>query len=116
MLIMNPQNEKDLNDKIQALLLEKGDFDREYPVLRFANTAYRADHSEDSLLVEAKYIRGNTSPSVASAGIAQDITQVPENYSLFFIVYDPEHKIVSIENFINDFQSKRASCYVRIYG
>jgi 7-cyano-7-deazaguanine synthase in queuosine biosynthesis len=111
-----PRDERDLNDKIQALLLTKGDFQREYPMLRFANTVYQADHSEGDLLVEAKYIRGNTTPSVAAGGIAKDITEVPKDYGLFFIVYDPDHKIVSTKKYIDDFESKRDACYVRVYG
>lgn len=110
-----PENEQDLNDKIQALLLSAGEFEREYPILRFANTAYQADHSEGDLLIEAKFIREKNPPSVAAGGIAKDITEVPNGYGLFFIVYDPQHKIISESQFVNDFEKKRKSCYVRIY-
>lgn len=110
-----PANENDFNDKVQALLVGKGDFEREYPILQFGITSYKADHSQDMLLIESKYIRGNTSPSVVTDGIASDITLVPNEYGLYFIVYDPERRIGSDMKFISSLESKRESCFVRIY-
>jgi len=110
-----PTSENDLNDKIQALLSTKGDFEREYPVLQFGTTSYKADHSQDVLLIEAKYIRGKTSPSVASGGIAGDITQIPNEFGLYFTVYDPERQIIDDDTYIRGFEAKRENCYVRIY-
>jgi len=110
-----PKNENDFNDKIQAVLSTQGKFDREYPALKFGITNYRADHSQDVLLIESKYIRGKTSPSVATEGIASDITQVPNECGLLFVVYDPERSIISDDNYIREFENKRENCYVRIY-
>ncbi|OPY59461.1 MAG: 7-cyano-7-deazaguanine synthase [Pelotomaculum sp. PtaU1.Bin065] len=110
-----PANENDFNDKVQALLVSKGDFEREYPVLQFGITSYKADHSQDMLLIESKYIRSNTSPSVATNGIASDITLVPNEFGLYFVVYDPERRIGSDMKFISNLESKRESCFVRIY-
>jgi 7-cyano-7-deazaguanine synthase in queuosine biosynthesis len=110
-----PKSENDFNDKIQAILMSKGKFEREYPVLQFGVTSYKADHSQDSLLLESKYIRKNTIPSVATKGIASDITLVPNDCGLYFIVYDPERQITSDEDFIQGFENKRDNCYVRIY-
>lgn len=109
-----PANENDFNDKVQALLCNKN-FEREYPVLQFGITSYKADHSQDTLLIESKYIRNKTTPSMAMDGIASDITIIPNKFSLYFVVYDPDRRIISDSKFINDLESKRGSCYVRIY-
>jgi hypothetical protein len=37
--------------------MDNGIFNREYPVLRFGITSYKADHSQDILLIETKYFR-----------------------------------------------------------
>jgi hypothetical protein len=111
-----PKNENDMNDKIKALLGAAGkEFSREFPVIKFGITSYRADLSKESLLVEGKYIRKSTSPSVASGGIAADITEIPDEYGVMFIVYDPDRAIVEDREYINSFESKRKTCYVRIY-
>lgn len=65
-----PKNENDFNDKIEALLITQGSFTREYPVLEFWNSAYIPDHAQDSLLIESKYLRGSTTPSKITEGIA----------------------------------------------
>jgi len=110
-----PQSENDMNDKIQAILNIKGVFTREYPVLLFGITSYRADHAQEFLIIESKYLRGKTTPSVISEGIAADITKIPKEYSVMFIVYDPERKIVNDTQYIKDYEQKRKSCFVRIY-
>lgn len=72
-----PKNENDFNDKIVALLSSAdARWQREYPVISFGNTSYRADGSFDGLIIESKFIRNKTSPSVATQGIAADITQI----------------------------------------
>jgi len=110
-----PQNENDFSNKIQALLTAAGgDFTREYPVLRFGISSYRADLSEDSLIIESKYLRTRTSPSVATEGIAADITKV-SNMPVLFVVYDPERKISDDTVFISSFENKRPFCFVRIF-
>lgn len=111
-----PKNENDMNDKIKALLgAASNDFSREFPVLKFGITNYRADLSQGSLLIEGKYIRKGTSPSAASTGIAADITQIPDEYVIMFIVYDPDRAISEDETFISSFEDKRRNCYVHIY-
>ncbi|MDN5301095.1 MAG: hypothetical protein PWQ60_609 [Thermoanaerobacteraceae bacterium] len=111
-----PKNENDLNDKVQAILIsESTKFEREYPPIRFGITTYNPDHSQDDLLIETKFIRKNTTPSVATSGIAEDMTKVPKAYGLLFIVYDPERQIDDDDTFIRDFENRREGCYVRIY-
>jgi hypothetical protein len=92
-----------------------GIFNREYPILRFEINSYKADHSQDIFLIETKYLRAKTSPSAASNGIAADITFVQNAYVLYFIVYDPEHQILSDDDFIHGFESTRNNCFIRIY-
>ena len=110
-----PANENDLNDKIHAILSVNGDFTREYPVLLFGLSSYRADQGQGNLIIESKFIRGKTSPSKASEGIAADITKIPDGYGVLFVVYDPEGKIFDAETFSSAFEAKRKDCFVRIY-
>lgn len=111
-----PSNENDLNDKIQGLLSVKGNYTREYPVLQFGITAYKADHAKDGIIIEAKYLRDSTTPSKATEGIAADIVKVPDEAAgILFIVYDPFRKINDDYQFISSFECKRENCYVRIY-
>jgi hypothetical protein len=111
-----PKNEDDFNDTVKALLDAAGNsFTREYPVLRFGITSYRADLAEDSLIIESKYLRGKTPPSVATEGISADLVKIPDGVGLMFVVYDPERKITSDDDFIKGFQDRRQDCYVRIF-
>jgi hypothetical protein len=112
----NLKDETDFSNKVKSLLeAAGGSFTREYPVLKFGITSYRADISTDNLIIESKYIRANSTPSVASSGIAEDITKVPNEHGLLFVVYDPERRIIHDDEFINAFQGKRADCFIRIY-
>jgi hypothetical protein len=111
-----PKDENDFNNKIKALLMAAGSsFSREYPVLKFGISSYRADLSEDALIIESKYLRGKTPPSVATEAIAADITKIPNGLSVLFIVYDPERKISEDITFISSFEEKRQFCFVRIF-
>jgi hypothetical protein len=110
-----PKNENDFNAKLHGLLNVQDDFLREYPVLQFGLSSYRADQSQGNLLVESKYLRGKTPPSVASEGIAADITKIPDNCGILFVVYDPERQISDDYVFIQAYESKRKDCYVRVY-
>ncbi len=110
-----PKNENDFNDKLHGLLNVHSKFSREFPVLQFGLSSYRADQAQGDLIVESKYIRGKTPPSVASEGIAADITKVPENYGILFVVYDPERRIPDDDAFIQAYEGKRKDCYVRVY-
>lgn len=110
-----PKNENDFNDKIHAILNVHDEFTREYPVLLFGLSSYRADLGQGNLIVESKFIRGKTSPSVASEGIAADITKIPDGYGVLFVVYDPDGTIVDAEKFSVAFEENRKDCYIRIY-
>jgi len=110
-----PKSENDFNDKLHGLLNVHSQFTREYPVLLFGLSSYKADQAQGDLIVESKYIRGKVSPSVASEGIAADIIKIPDGYGVLFVVYDPERNITNDEQFAKGYEDKRKDCYVRIY-
>ena len=111
-----PKDENDMNDKVQALLSTQGEFTREYPALQFGETAYKADHAKDGLIIESKFPRGKTAKSTVSEGIAADITKIPSSVAgILFVVYDPERKITDDDLFISTFEATRQNCFVRIY-
>jgi hypothetical protein len=110
-----PKSENDFNDKLHGLLNVHSEFTREYPVLLFGLSVYKADQAQGDLIIESKYIRGNTVPSVASEGIAADMTKIPDGLGILFVVYDPERKITDDSQFTKAFENKRNDCYVRIY-
>jgi hypothetical protein len=111
-----PENENQFNDTIKALLeAAGGKFSRELPVIKFADSSYRADLSDNSLIIESKYLRKNTTPSRATEGIAADITKISAELPVLFVVYDPERAISDDESYMSAFESKRKDCYVRIY-
>ena len=104
-----PKNENDLNDKVSGLLnSDRERFEREHPSVRFALANAVADHSLNGqdLLVESKYIRNSTSPSVASEGIAADLTKYPDGCHILFFVYDPDRAISDDEAYKADFEGK----------
>ena len=111
-----PSNERDLNTKVSALL-ESHRFDliQEHPAVSFAGGHSVPDHGNDNfdLLIEAKYIRGGTTPSRASEGMAADLTKYPPNAHILFLVYDREHSIADDGQFKEDFES-RGRCTVLI--
>ena len=69
------------------------------------------DHGGDDadVLVEAKYVRGATSPSKVSDGIAADITKYPQDRHILFVVYDPQRIIRDDQLFKSDFESRGRS-------
>lgn len=102
-----PKDEKSLNSMINALIgKDEENYNREYPSVRFASTNTIPDHSLDDLFIEAKYLRGKTTPSKATEGIAADLTKYPANKHKLFIVYDPDRSISDDERFKNDFHAK----------
>ncbi len=104
-----PTNENDLNDKVSGVLRDESDrFDREYPAAKFASARVVADHSLNgtNLLIESKYIRGNTSPSVATEGISADLTKYPLECHILFFVYDPEQSIRDVEEYKAGIENK----------
>lgn len=111
-----PKNENDFNNKVAGLLGSGNEhWTREYPIIKFGITNYRADISFDDLIIESKYIRGNTSPSVATDGIAADITKLDEKQHVFFVVYDPERSISDDDEYCSNFMRKNANCIVKVY-
>jgi 7-cyano-7-deazaguanine synthase in queuosine biosynthesis len=111
-----PKSENDFNDKLSALLNTEGEFAREYPALAFGITTYKPDHSQDTLLIESKYIRGKSmTPSKATEDISADAIKASNEYGLFFVVYDPERKIIDDNSYIKSLECKRNNCFVRIY-
>jgi 7-cyano-7-deazaguanine synthase in queuosine biosynthesis len=111
-----PKDENDFNDKVMGLLSAENErWFREYPTIKFGITHYRADGFFNGLIIESKYVRKNTSPSVASQGIAADITQIPTEQNVFFVVYDPDRRISDDEAFCNSFKNKKTNCVVKVY-
>jgi hypothetical protein len=111
-----PKDERDFNNKLQAILKTQGKFEREYPFIRFGITGYIADHSNEYLLIESKYIRGaKIVPSKITGEIASDITMVPSNHGYYCVVYDPERKITDDTAFCTALESKRTNCFIKIY-
>jgi hypothetical protein len=104
-----PKNERDLNRKIAALLrTHEAGLRSEHPTKSFACGRVIPDHMIEAadLLIEAKYIRGRTSPSKVSEGIAADLTKYPERAFILFVVYDPSHAISSDDEFCGDIEAK----------
>ena len=91
-----PVNEADLNDKIEGLLAGwREDFRREHPAVPFASARVVPDFSLETehLLIEGKYIRGGTTPSKVTEGMAADLTKYPQGAHILFVVYDFQHSI-----------------------
>ncbi len=109
-----PDSENSLNDYINSYLMsEKGDYEREFPIVKFATAKTVPDHSFNSinLFIESKYLRGKTSKSTITDGIASDLIKYPEDKYKLFIIYDPERKISNDENFKNGFE-KKSKCKI----
>lgn len=102
-----PKDESDLNKKLGALLRTHVSRIRsEHPTTSFACAQVVPDHRNVDLLIEAKYIRGKTSPSKATEGIAADLTKYPPEKFILFVIYDPQHMIPSDKTFCADIESK----------
>jgi 7-cyano-7-deazaguanine synthase in queuosine biosynthesis len=104
-----PKNENGLNDFINAFLLgEKDEYYREFPAVKFSFAKTIPDHSYEghNLFIESKYLRGKTSKSAITDGIAADIIKYPEEKFKLFLIYDPERKISNDETFKKDFERK----------
>lgn len=104
-----PRNERDLNDKIEALLEAwKGDLNREHPAVPFAGAGVVPDFSPDRghLLIEGKYIRKSTTPSKATEGMAADLTKYPQEAHILFVVYDPDRAIADRDRLKRDFEGR----------
>lgn len=111
-----PKNETDLNTKIGGLLKSHEiDLRREHPAVSFAGGRTIPDHGNDTsdILIEAKYVRGTTTPSKVSDGIASDVTKYPQDRHILFVVYDPQRIIKDDLIFKADFES-RGRCTVLV--
>lgn len=111
-----PKHENALNDHIHALIEgEKGNYQREYPAFKFSVAKVVPDHSfvDYDLLIEAKYLRGNTSKATITDQIAADIIKYPSDKHKLFLIYDPERKIANDPLFSGDIE-KHSNCYVCI--
>ena len=111
---VRPVNEADLNDKIEGLLdTWRDDLLREHPSVPFARAGVVPDFSlsRGHLLIEGKYIRGATSPSKITEGMAADLTKYPQEAHILFIVYDPDGAIPDRGRLKRDFES-RGRCTV----
>lgn len=105
-----PKNEPDLNRKIAALLAShEARLTSEHSLVRFACSGVVPDHTVggEDLVIEAKYLRKGTSPSVASEGIAADMTKIPSNIMILFVVLDMDHAIANRQEFVSDIEAKR---------
>lgn len=114
--IEKPKDEPDLNAKIDGFLSgHREEFRREYPSISFATARTVPDFStvKHDLLIELKYVRGNTTPSKVTDGIAADLTKYPAEALKLFIVYDPAARIREPQLFKRDFESKE-NCLIHI--
>ena len=105
-----PKDENDMNKKLAAILrTHEPGLRSEHPTQNFACAKVVPDHiwSDASLLIEGKYIRKGTTPSKATDGIAADLVKYPEDSFILFVVYDPDHAIISCQEFIKNIESKK---------
>lgn len=112
----HPKNEGVLNDQIEAILqADRAEIQREFPVVKFGLARAVPDHSvpDEDLFIEGKYIRGSTSPSKVTSGIAEDLTKYPSTVHTLFVVYDPERAIADDSAFAAPFLD-RGSCTVLV--
>ncbi len=112
-----PKDENDLNDKINGVINgEAEQYGREFPSIQFASIRTVVDHSfgRYNLLIETKYLRGNTGERIVTDGISADIIKYPIEAHLFFLLYDPERKISSDNLFKETFENKRANITIDI--
>ena len=58
------------------------------------------------LLIEGKYVRGKTTPSRITEGMAADLTKYPQEAHILFVVYDPDSAIVDGASLKRDFKDK----------
>ena len=103
-----PKDEGDLNTKIGTLLSSHEiDLRSEHPVVSFAGGHTVPDHGEDDsdILIEAKYLRGATSPTKVSDAMAADVTKYPQGRHILFVVYDPQRMIRDDQVFKRDFEA-----------
>ena len=113
---VQPKNEADLNDKIEGLLdTWRDDLQREHPAVPFAGAGVVPDFTLDRghLRIEGKYIRGGTTPSKVTEGMAADLTKYSQEAHIMFVVYDRDRAIGDRGRLKRDFEN-RGNCTVCI--
>ena len=104
-----PKDEADLNTKIGTLLSSHEiDLRSEHPAVSFAGRHTVPDHGGDNsdVLIEAKYLRGATSPTKVSDAMAADVTKYPQDRHISVRrVFDPQRMIIDDQVFKRDFES-----------
>ena len=109
-----PMNENDMNDKVHGLLKHfEDDYKREFLTVSFGLAKVIPDHQVVDVLIESKYLRENTTPSVATDGISSDLIKYPEQSFKLFLVYDPSGSIKDDEMFCKAFEQK-GNCKVTV--
>lgn len=113
-----PKNENDLNDKINGMITsERIEYEREFPSISFALAKTIPDHAVSvngtNLLIETKYIRNSTTPSVITDGISSDLIKYPSECHKLFVIYDPFRQISDDNRFKQDFEIK-SNCTIFI--
>lgn len=112
-----PKNENDLNDKINAIINGEADqYGREFPSIRFSSIRTVIDHSfaSHNLLIESKFLRGNTGERVITDAIGADMIKYPKEAHLLFLLYDPERKI-SLDSLLKEtFEAKQSNVTISI--
>jgi len=92
-----PNDEPHLQEICDGILQSFDDgLEREFPFMRWASGATKADWSKDSLRlwVELKYVRKRADIRTIEKAIAEDITKYGDNQvRVLFVVYDPSHLI-----------------------
>jgi hypothetical protein len=64
-------------------------------------------------VIESKYIRGSSTPSKATEGLAADLFKLPKDLFKLLVIYDPERAIASDDEFREAFES-RGKCRVLV--
>lgn len=112
-----PANENDLNDKLQGLLQAEGEeYRREFPATQFGLARVIPDHEfqKYNVLIEAKYIRGNTTLSKVTDQVAADIVKYPASAYIVFAIYDPHRAIRDDVQFARDIEARRKCMVVAL--
>ena len=113
-----PKDENDLNDKINGIINgEAEQYGREFPSIQFSSIRTVVDHSfgSSNLLIESKYLRGNTGERVVTDGISADLIKYPSESHLLFLLYDPERKIANDDLLKKTYEQKRNNVIVYIF-
>lgn len=95
-----PNNEKTLNDHIQAIISKNEEsYAREFPYIKYGTAKTVPDHSlSPNLYIESKYPRNKKSQSALTDELTQDIIKYGDSFKLF-LIYDPERIITQDDLF-----------------